>query len=478
MFGRTNSLRARLTTRLVLALAAIGVFGTVVAYVLGSKYANLAYDQALFDDVAILADQITAGDKGSVQINLPTVALKWLLADEGEVVVYRVTNLRTRSVVASNGDLGEIPIDPLVIGQPAYRDVSTADRNLRVAFTQRIVGPQDVSVLVEIGETTGKRDRMTRAILAGTILFMATIIAVAVVLVWRGVATELAPLKLLEVEATRRSGSDLKPLDPLNAPEEVRGLIDAINHLMTRVSSVMESQSHFIANAAHQLRTPLAGLRLQSQLASKAASPEAIRTCLTEVETSAARAAHLIAQILVLSKAEVVDPWSESISADLGKVCLEVIERHLPLADQCGIDLGYDGGEGSLEVAGSQVLFSELLGNLVDNALRYGRRGGRVTVECRKDADDVLLIVKDDGEGIAESDREKVFQRFYRPDSSPQGGAGLGLAIVHEIVERSRGHLTLKSSEGLGSCFELRFPGFAVARSKVKTAPEAGPPTT
>jgi two-component system sensor histidine kinase TctE len=458
MRTRQNSLRTSLTRRLALVLAVIGLFGTVVAYVLGAKYANLAYDQALIEDVATLVSQVSVDQKGTIEVNLPTAALKWLLADEGEIVLYRVTDLRSGAIVVSNGDLGAMPADPDVIGQSAYRDFARDGRKLRVAYTRHVLDPGDVPILVEIGETTGKRDRMARQILAGTALFMATIVAVAVSLVWRGVATALAPLKLIEAEAAQRSGTDLMPLDPLHGPEEVRGLIEAINRLMGRVSSVIDSQSHFIANAAHQLRTPLAGLRLQAQLASKATRPEDMRASLAEVEHSAARAAHLIDQILVLSRAEAADPGAEGQTIDLEIIARQVIERHLPLADQRGIDLGYEGGD-NLEVRGNEVLFGELLGNLVDNALRYGRAGGRVTVEAREDGDGVVLAVSDDGAGFDETTRAQVFDRFYRPDSAPAGGAGLGLAIVREIAERYRGRLVLESAPGRGSRFELRFPG-------------------
>ena len=253
------SLRSRLTRRLALVLAGIGVIGAIAAYWLGSSYANLAYDRALADDVLTMAEQVSM-KQGQIQVALPDAALKWLLADEGDLVLYRVTDLRSMTVLAVKGDLGPIPSDIDVNGQAAYRDVETGGRRMRVSYMRHLVDPNDVPVLVEIGETTGKRDKMTRAILGATILFMATMIAVAVGLVRHGVRTALAPLKLLEAEVAQRSGTELTPLDPLHAPEEVRGLINAINRLMARVSSVVESQSHFIANAAHQLRTPLAGL--------------------------------------------------------------------------------------------------------------------------------------------------------------------------------------------------------------------------
>ena len=457
MLRHSTSLRSRLTRRLALVLAGIGVIGAIAAYWLGSSYANLAYDRALADDVVTLAEQVSM-KQGHIQVALPDAALKWLLADEGELVLYRVTDLSTMTVLAARGDLGPMPSNIDANGQAAYRDVETGGRRVRVSYMRHLVDPNDVPVLVEIGETTGKRDKMTRAILGATILFMATMIAVAVGLVRHGVRTALEPLKLLEAEVAQRSGTELTPLDPLHAPEEVRGLIDAINRLMARVSSVVESQSHFIANAAHQLRTPLAGLNLQAQRARKASNSKTLDACLMDVEASAARASHLIEQMLVLAKAEAVDPMTDGQPVNLGAVARQVIERFLPLADQQRMDLGYDGNAKDLYVAGNEMLFAEMIGNLVDNALRYGRNGGHATIATRQDGNDALVSVVDDGPGIALADQEHAFARFYRSDSSARGGAGLGLAIVREIAERYRGRMTLQSKPGAGCRFDLRFP--------------------
>ena len=457
MSGRSASLRANLTRRLALVLAAIGVIGAVAAYILASRYANLAYDRALSDDVATMASQVSM-QQGRIHVTLPAAALKWLLADQGDQVLYRVTDLRSMTVVAANADLGGIPADFEVNGQSEYRDIENGGRRVRIAYMRHLVDPNDIPVLIEIGETTGKREQMTQGILATTILFMATMIAVAVGLARHGVSTALAPLKLIEAEATRRSGADLTPLNPLHAPEEVRGLIDAINRMMARVSLVMESQNHFISNAAHQLRTPLAGLNLQAQLARKAATPEALAAGLAAVEESAARATHLIEQMLVLAKAEAADASNDGRPVDLESVARQVIERYLPLADRRGMDLGYEGEGRDVQVLGNETLFAELLGNLVDNALRYGRDGGRVTVATRRVGAEVLLTVSDDGPGLADAERAQVFERFYRSDSSSHSGAGLGLAIVREIAERYQGRLDLHSLPGQGCRFELRFP--------------------
>ncbi len=455
-----TSLRSRLTQRLALVLAGVGVIGTIAAYWLASSYANLAYDRALSDDVLTLAGQISM-EQGRIQVALPDAALKWLLADEGELVLFRVTDLRSMTVLAAKGDLGPIPVNFAANGQAAYREIESGGRRVRVSYMRHLVDPNDVPVLIEIGETTRKRDKLTRSILGATVIFMAAMIAVAVGLVRHGVRTALAPLNLLEAEVAQRSGTELTPLDPLHAPEEVRGLIDAINRLMARVSSVVESQSHFIANAAHQLRTPLAGLNLQAQRAKKAGNAETVGACLADVEASAARASHLIEQMLVLAKAEAVDPTTDGQPVNLGAVARQVIERFLPLADQRRMDLGYDGNAEDLYVAGNEMLLAEMIGNLVDNALRYGRDGGRATIETRRDGNDALVSVTDNGPGFADADQEQVFTRFYRSDSSARGGAGLGLAIVREIAERYHGRMALYSKPGEGCRFDIRFPQVA-----------------
>ena len=208
MFPHSKSLRASLTARLTVALVALGIIGTVAAYGLGAKYANLAYDQALFDDVNTLAEQITVDADGSVQVNLPAAALKWLLADEGELVRYRVTDLRNGKVLASNGQLGERPTNLTLSGQSGFRDFVSENAALRVAYLRHDIDPVDVPVLIEVAETTKKRDRMAKTILIDVALFMATVLVVAVGLVWHGVGSGLAPLALLEAEAAQHLGAE------------------------------------------------------------------------------------------------------------------------------------------------------------------------------------------------------------------------------------------------------------------------------
>ena len=455
-YGR--SLKYQLTRRLVLVLVVIGTFGAMSAFLLGSRYANTAEDRSLFDDVLVLSRQIKA-EGGTLHVDLKPEALVWLLADEGDEVLYRITDLRSARVIAATGDLGRVPEAALVDNESYFRSATLGRREFRIAYMRRLVQPGDIPALVEIGETINKRTAMTQGILIGTIPVVIIIILVAVVLVWRGVGSSLAPLKDLEAAAARRSIENLLPLDPERAPDEVRGLIEAINHMIARVSDSIDVQRRFIANAAHQLKTPIAGLLLQAQIALKADTLAAAQAGMREVEQSATRTAHLIEQLLTLSRAEAPDHASQAEPVDLAKVAQHVIERRLPEAIAKCIDLGFEGSTTPCVVHANEVLIGELIGNLVDNSLSYGHASGRVTVAVTADESSSTVSVVDDGSGFAAAEKDLLFKRFYRPDSSRHGGAGLGLAIVKEIADRYGARVTIASRPAVdGTRVDVVFP--------------------
>ena len=467
-----DSLRGALIARLVTAFALIGVVAGVVAYHFGARYANLAYDRALSDDAATLAGQIELRN-GQVQVNLPPAARVWLLANEGERVLYRVVDLRDGRVIDGNADLGPWSADHLPQGTPQFRDALIGGTQFRIGSVVRVFDPEDVSVLTEVGETLGRRQRVAQQTLASSLLLFGLMIAVAVALVWTSIDRTLKPLGQLEAEAATRSGSNLMPLDPAIAPREVRGLILAINRMMKRVSDSFESQSRFIANAAHQLRTPIAGLRLQAQLAHDDVDPAATRRRLDEIDRSAARAAHVIEQLLTLSKSEAGATPTNFSAVDLAEVAAHAIQRYLPAAEQREVDLGYSGPPGPLLVAGNETLLSELLGNLIDNALRYGRRrGGVVTVRTARAGPALLLEVVDDGPGLGTLTPDTAFNRFQRGDAASDAGAGLGLAIVKEIAERHGATVSCESPQGGGFRVTVEFAEFAPRAEAAAAAAE------
>jgi two-component system sensor histidine kinase TctE len=454
----TRSLREGLIKRLVTALAAIGIIGVIAAYPLAGRYADLVYDRELFADVATLAQQVESDRGGKLRVNLPPAGQNWLLADQGRDVRFRVIDLRDGKVVVDNGWLGSWDSTVTGSGKPLFRNLSAGLVPYRVAYTRHLVDPGDIPVLVEIGETLGKRMSVQREIVGGMILLIGAMVAAAVALVWRGVASELTPLRAIEDAAAGRSGANLEPLDASQAPTEVRGLIKAINRMMARLGNAIESQRRFAANAAHQLRTPLAGVRLRAQMALRQPAPAELRASLLEIESSAMRASHVLEQLLTLSQAESRLQSGDSERTDLADVALHTIERYLPEAIRREIDLGYEGLAHGADVSGAKVLLGELLGNLIDNSIRYGRAGGRITVRTEQAADAIVLSVADDGPGFSARERKRAFERFQRTDASADSGSGLGLAIVKEIAERYAATLSLETDEGQGSRVSVVFP--------------------
>lgn len=455
---RQNSLKGALTRRLVTGLLLLGVVGALSAYALGTRFANRAFDRSLFDDVQVLANQVRWVEGGTA-ITLSPDALIWLLADEGDNVIFRVTDLSNDHLLASNGDLGPLPDLHIRDNDPYFRSIDIGHDRLRVAYVKRPVGPGQAAALVEIGETTRKREDIAASILLGTVSMMSVFIFVAVGLVWTGVGMALTPLRTLEADAAKRTIDDMQPLDPGSAPAEVRRLIDAFNDMMRRVARAIEVQRHFLANAAHQLKTPVAGLRLQAQLALTATSLETAQANMRSVEQRAEYSARLIDQLLLLAQAEGADAVLQSSEVELDQLAHNVIERMLPAANLRGVDLGFETVGDGPRLSANPVMMGELMTNLVDNAVRYGRKGGRVTVHIERRDTALFLRVSDDGEGFPEAARDLVFRRFWRADSSSGSGAGLGLAIVKEIADRYGATVSIASRPAVdGTQVEVRFP--------------------
>ena len=452
-----RSIKRSLIARTLVALGVIGIAGAVASYALGYRYATLAYDRALLDDVETLADQVTLKD-GRVIVNLPPAAQKWLLANEGERVIWQVIDLNDGSIVDGNGSLGAWNSEDVRGDQPHYRDTRIDGISFRVAYVRKNVDPTDHPVLVEIGETRGKRVRMASSILLLSMVVMATMVAAAAALIWGGVVNALMPLRELEREVGGRSSTNLKPLAPELAPEEVRGLVTSINHMMSRLTHTIESQRRFTANAAHQLRTPIAGLKLQAQILHKELTQDRHKSHVAEIEHEAARIAHLIDQLLILAKAESDDFALSHDHVDLVAMCHTVIERFLPQAIAKNIDLGFEGARQPILFDGNETLLAEMLGNLVDNAIRYSLPNGGVTVSIDRVDRDIVLRVSDNGPGVPWDEKDKLFERLYRSDSSRQmDGAGLGLAIVKEIADRYGAVLEVAPAIGGGSIFSVKF---------------------
>lgn len=453
-----RSLRRTLTTRLVAALSVIALLGAGVGYALAERYANLAYDRALLDLATSLAQQVVWRE-GLAHLDLPDSAQRVLLTDQSDQIVYRVTDLEHDKLLGQHGLPQPTRIELPQGAQAQYRDLPSVLgqlRLIRIAPTLSAGG----RVLIEVGETRHKRDTLIRDVLFGLVALMGVLMVVSVGILWRGIASGLAPLAALEAEAARRSLENLAPLEPGVAPREVRGLIHAINLLMARLDEAIGMQRRFTANAAHQLRTPLAALRLQAQLALKDERIVSAHGVLGEIEQSALRASHTAEQLLSLARAEAgLALAAGNQTLDLAALARITTERMVPAALARGIDLGYDGEEEARGFKGNPGLLQEMLGNLIDNACRYCPSGSWVTVALHRQPGAWLLSVLDNGPGIPEALREQVFQRFFRGDNLPVEGAGLGLSIVREIAERHGGLVRIEAGpQGAGCQVEVSLP--------------------
>jgi len=287
----------------------------------------------------------------------------------------------------------------------------------------------------------------------------ALLIFLAMFAVWYGVGRGLVPLIALQREIEQRSHRDLAPLTESTVPHEVQPLIRAMNDLLGRLSASIAAQKRFIADAAHQLRTPIAGLKTQTELGSRQPQSAEGKAMLKQLHTATEQMTRLINQLLSLARAEPnAGPASMTETIDLAELARQTTTEWVPRALARSIDLGFEDQPGAARVEGNAFMLHEMLNNLLDNAIRYTHSGGHITVRVSAAESKVVLSVEDDGPGIPEADRERVFERFYRVLGSGAEGCGLGLAIVREIAERHQAEVVLSArGDGSGTVVRITF---------------------
>jgi len=406
-------------------IAALLVLGALVAYYPSIEPATAAYDQGLID-VGISLGSYLRASGSSYRLELPAAVDQVLRRDSFDSIYYRVLG-PTGEVIAGDDGLPE-PVETRGSSVVAY-DAAYNGQDVRVVSVPAQCGLESCRVLV--AETTVKRKRMARDILFSTLLPEMLIAFATIVIVWFGVKRGLGPLARLSEEIKSRSPGDLRPIDAAGAPEETQPLVSALNGLLEEVSQASRNQQRFLANAAHQLRTPLAGLQAHTELTLAKALPAEVRAELQQVHQATIRTARLANQLLALARAE---PGARGNAAELDLKTLAESEAdawvHQALARD--VDLGFE-LDWAL-VQGDSFLLREAFGNLVHNAIEYSQRGGRVTVRTGRRNGQSFLEVEDDGQGIPAAERERVLERFYRVPGTPGTGSGLGLAIVREIA--------------------------------------------
>ncbi len=312
--------------------------------------------------------------------------------------------------------------------------------------------------LVQVGERYELRDELAQSVASHLLHPLYFALPALALLIWLAVGAGLAPLAGVAREVSRRAPDNLVPLDASHAPREISPLIAALNALFDRLRTSLEQERRFTADAAHELRTPLAAVKTQAQVALGATGDAERGRALANVVSGTDRAAHLVEQLLVLARLDPQTALPPGQTVELHALAQQGVAEIAPAAAARGVEVGLAPGEAA-PVAGDAVLLAVLLRNLLDNAVRYTPAGGEVEVAVRITDAGVSLAVVDNGPGIAEAERGRVFERFHRVLGTGEEGSGLGLSIVSRIADLHRAGVSLGTgSDGRGLRVEVAFP--------------------
>ncbi len=438
----------------------------VIIWVAATDMANRPFDRDLGDTARTLARRVQVQRVGATQevatarLALNDAATALVRGDRPEDTYFQV--LGTRGEFIAGDRKLPVPQDARpTTGEVLYRDEEFEGRAVRMAYLWvpvALSSDDDIPPLVQVAETLDRRSQLATEIARGVMLSQFAILPMAVLLVWFAVLRGFRPLDALQRRIRQRQIGDLSPIDERAAPEEVAPLVGAINDLLARLDRSMSAQRHFLADAAHQLKTPLAGLRMQAELAQRevdAGDNKAVKRSLANIGRASQRAAHMVNQLLAMARAEDTGDTRHAQLYNLAALAAETVRDFVPQAMAKHQDLGYEGpspkDDGAPRLRGEPVLVRELIRNLVDNAVHYTPAGGTITVRVHADpfGQVAVLQVDDNGPGIPEAERDKVFQAFYRVLGDEGGavdGSGLGLAIVREIAERHRGTVSIEAA--------------------------------
>lgn len=446
------SLRQHLVNWLFTPLYLLLLFSTVTGYIAALKLSNQPYDLVLTERARLMASRLDLVPEPAMP------AVNDLLPDGDGHLMFALFDAGEQPLLGNAVLPRPRPAD---FGQDNFKLRSTSLRGekvrlltLRFKTTRRTPGMEYTLV---VAEPIKDRLLLGRGILGNIVIPQFIFILIAGLAVWIGLKRGFEPLEALRRAVANRRADDLRPLDEAMAPGEVRPLIREVNALIERLKGMMEQQKRFVANAAHQLRTPFAGLRAQAELARREPAPPAIRSALEGICEGAGRCSRLVNQLLTLARNE-PDARGDGLMSplDLNRVAQETAMDWVPEALKKQIDLGFEGEAGELPLVGDEHALRDLIGNLLDNAIHYTQPGGHVTLRTGVGP---WLRVEDNGPGIPPEERNKVFDRFYRVAGSGQPGSGLGLAIVREVAQRHRAWVTVENGpNGRGTVFTVRFP--------------------
>ena len=428
-----------------------------LTWLVAQGLANKPFDRALVYNVQALAQQVKLGPDKTVQFSLPQPASELLRADETDLVYYQVRGAQDEHLSGERDLPLPKPNEPKGSSYEVHiRDDEMRGLEVRVAYTWiRLDAEGKRPALVQVAETREKRSVLAAEIIKGVMLPQFALLPLAVLLVWLALVRGIKPLSELEERIRARKPDDLSPLDDRAVPLEVAPLVSSVNDLLTRLKDSLATQKRFLANAAHQLKTPLAGLRMQADLAQREETDaEALKQSLKQIGRASVRATHTVNQLLALARAEDSGRAMALHPCNLVEIAMDAVRDQLPRAMDRHIDLGYEGAAADtpgVTLQGNRTLLKEAISNLLDNALNYtpssAAQPGVITARVVADPFGQVLVlqVEDSGPGILPAERELVLQPFYRALGTQVDGSGLGLPIVNEIMKQHQGEIQIEA---------------------------------
>jgi two-component system, OmpR family, sensor histidine kinase TctE len=444
-------LRNKLLARVLIPMAIVMAISGVIGFYQAKNFVNASYDRSMLEEARGLAEQVqvTGAD---VLLDMPAVADEIIRADSTDRIYYQI-RVVGGEVVAGDTVLPEPPSLPQ---RAVYYNTLVQGEPVRVVSIPLLPSTHP-SIVVQYAETLRKRTVLANEIVFAVLAPQLALVVLAWIAIQRGVVVGLAPIERLAHSIEQRSPDDLAPLPVAEVPKELLPLLAAFNSMLARLNGAAAAQKRFVADAAHQLRTPLAALRIQLERALREPDTAVRESLLQQLVAAIERTARLSSQLLLLARAE---PGGAAAPAnarfDLCELAFRTGSNWVARALQQNADLGLETPEHPIYVHGEPVMTEEIINNLIDNALRYG--GPRITLRVVEDGAGVELSVEDDGAGVPLSEAERIFERFYRVPGSQVDGSGLGLSIVREIAHGAGAECGYRSREGGGACFYVRFP--------------------
>ena len=443
-----RTLRHRLLRHVIGPLALTWLLGVLIALGVARYFTQQAFDRALLDDAYAVATHVRHAEDGGLTLGLTAAEMGTLLFDQNESMYFAVYMDDGRLLAGHPG----LRLPELPAGRgPHFTEIGYQNQNLRAVVIARA---QPAPFKVVVGQTTRSRNSQFDRLLFFSIAPQILLLGLLAFWLRRAIQDDVQPLMDLEQAVAQRDARDLTPVVVSERTRDVQGLGQAINALLDRIGRVVRAQKEFAGNVAHELRTPLAGIRALAEYGLSQDRPEVWREQLRSIAQSQERASHLVDQLLALALAQEAREVLKPQLLPLDEVVRDCLLRHLPRADSLNVDLGARGLDVPVQVLAQRALLEGVIDNLIDNALRYGRpldgTDARVTVEVAHDMQGgVRLSVLDNGPGIDDAQRQRLLTRWAQGPAGEtlRQGAGLGLAIVAEYTRILGATLSLDAGE-------------------------------